>query len=393
MRSYHDQMKDLRFTPEQKAAMVATLLAAGAEPKRRTPRRKRVSLLAAAVLAAALCAACASGALQAVIEGFSEMLGASPAQTKTIETITRPLGTSATCDGVTISAEGVMGDNYTLYIFYSMYREDGQPVLPQTEDTKNVSNGDNTLMFEENTFSEQILYPNAKLPACIFLGKDLEFADFQVDDTVLYFMQTFAFTVPGCKPPTCSIDITFEDLYSHEWYSTRTPQSEQDPDGGIIERDIPLVEGTWSLSFNLDYKGAAIDLPAGQTFHAETYHKVSLTGTLREIQLSPIALHLDFDYTVDTASLSKRYHAQATEQDFDRWLELELWSAPFELDYCLNLTDGTTVFLFPAGATGIAPSTSRSIQTFIFEKIIPLDTIESITIGDLTIPVKQAGGK
>lgn len=379
MRSYHDQMEDLRFTPEQKAAMVASLLAAGAAPKKRKPHRKRAPLVAAAVLAAALCAACASGALQAVLEGFSEMLGASPEQTKTIENITRPLGASATCDGVTISAEGVMGDAHTLYIFYSMYREDGQPVLPQTEDTKNVSNGDNTLNFETDTFPGCF----SEIPEGFWFTGGVEFAEFEVDDTVLYFMQ--AFTFPNYNSPTGSIDITFENLYSYEWYNMKTPQTEKGLDSEIVERKIPLVDGAWTLSFDLDYKGAAIDLPTGQTFHNE-----ALTGTLQELQISPFALYFSFHYTFDEEALAAAYDPSRTADDKDSWIELEKLSLTWVFP-TITLTDGTVREIGTHASPGEEENSISLANSF--HQIIPLDTIESITIGDLTIPVKQAGGK
>ena len=61
MKTYREQYNDLHFSPEEKQAMVESLLAAAPETRRRVSHKKRVHVLIAAVIAAALCAACASG--------------------------------------------------------------------------------------------------------------------------------------------------------------------------------------------------------------------------------------------------------------------------------------------------------------------------------------------
>ena len=64
MKTYREQYDELRFSPEEKQAMVESLLAAAPETRRRVSHKKRVHVLIAAVIAAALCAACAAGALR-----------------------------------------------------------------------------------------------------------------------------------------------------------------------------------------------------------------------------------------------------------------------------------------------------------------------------------------
>ena len=75
MKTYREQYNDLRFSPEEKQAMVESLLAAAPETRRRMSHKKRVHVLIAAVIAAALCAACASGALRSASEVFANLFG------------------------------------------------------------------------------------------------------------------------------------------------------------------------------------------------------------------------------------------------------------------------------------------------------------------------------
>ena len=80
MKTYREQYNDLHFSPEEKQAMVESLLAAVPETQKRVSHKKRLHVLIAAVIAAALCAACASGALQAAIQSLSFFLGNQPEQ-------------------------------------------------------------------------------------------------------------------------------------------------------------------------------------------------------------------------------------------------------------------------------------------------------------------------
>ena len=54
MKTYREQYDELRFSPEEKQAMVENLLAAAPETRRRVSHKKRVHVLIAAVIAAAL---------------------------------------------------------------------------------------------------------------------------------------------------------------------------------------------------------------------------------------------------------------------------------------------------------------------------------------------------
>ena len=92
MKTYREQYNDLHFSPEEKQAMVENLLAAVPETHRRVSHKKRVHILIAAVIAAALCAACASGALQAAIQSLSFFLGNQPEQTQVLGEMAQPIG-------------------------------------------------------------------------------------------------------------------------------------------------------------------------------------------------------------------------------------------------------------------------------------------------------------
>ena len=126
-------------------------------------------------------------------------------------------------------------------------------------------------------------------------------------------------------------------------------------------------------------------MPTGQTFHNE-----ALTGTLQELQISPFALYFSFHYTFDEEALAAAYDPSRTADDKDSWIELEKLSLTWVFPI-ITLTDGTVREIGTHASPGEEENSISLANSF--HQIIPLDTIESITIGDLTIPVKQAGGK
>ncbi len=130
MKDYRSQFDALRFSPEEKQAMVDDLLATAPETRRRVSHKKRLHVLIAAVIAAALCAACASGALQAAIQSLSFFLGNQPEQTQVLGEMAQPIGASVSDNGVTLTVDAVLGDANSYAILYTLSRDDGGPLFP-----------------------------------------------------------------------------------------------------------------------------------------------------------------------------------------------------------------------------------------------------------------------
>ncbi len=392
MKSYHDTMESLRFSPEDKAAMVQALLPPAASP-RKLSRRKKMALLAAAAVAAVLCAACATGLLQDTFAALAARFGDSPDQMQSIQTLTQPVQASATDNGVTISVEAVIRDGNHIYLLSRMTREDDQPVLPQTEQAKNVSNGDNTLQFQTDTLAGTYHEADSDASTDLNATTTAEFLSFEVHDKSLYFLHDLSFLRDWI--PTGPITLTLENLSSHERYSTSTPSSVTEAQ--IVDREIPLVEGTWTIPFSLDSDHAEppLSLGRGQTFRSEIRRNPPVAsplfeGTIQTIRLSPMAFYLTYDYTVAPAALEvlTQKYSPACQLSLDQWIAEELSFLMMEQNLSLTFTDGTQVPLSSLGSvSGAFSPDNRHTYAVQFQKIIPPDTISSITIGDLTIPV------
>ena len=130
---YQESLNSLHFTEEEKAA-IARRAAEAARKQTRPARRpvRRIALIAAAaVLVLAVGTAGATGILRSAAEVFSPLFGGAPAQTEIIDKIGYPVGASDTDNGVTVTADAVMGDAYNAVIVYTISRDDGTRLLPE----------------------------------------------------------------------------------------------------------------------------------------------------------------------------------------------------------------------------------------------------------------------
>ena len=129
---YTEAMAGLKFSDEAKARMVQNLLDAReraednvvAMPrarKRRLPRIAAVGVAAAVVLTVG---ASATGVFRSAGEAFQGMFGPT-ADTEIIDKIGRPVGASDTDNGVTVTADAIIGDKYHYAVTYSIAKVDG----------------------------------------------------------------------------------------------------------------------------------------------------------------------------------------------------------------------------------------------------------------------------
>lgn len=373
MKDYRETMKDLSFTQEQKEAMVDRLLAESPQTAYHRPRKRMLEAVAA--LLVLTITACAAGGFQALAQVIANIIdpNADQTQTQTIEDLFIPIGVSDTHNGVTITAEGVIGDTHSVSILYSISRDNGEPLIPPSEETARVSNGDNTLLFESNdTALNMVEFPEDTFSGTFGYGGST-FLDFDVSDSALYFLESWTYPLSPIQLEE-TVHVTFVNLYSHEMFVTLQ--------GEWVENQIPLVRGTWELTFDLDYEPAAAGLPTGQTFHHQ-----EVTGTITNLELSPLSLHLEYDYTLDMEALEARYDpatAYPPGASLEDWAFIDLLTDS-SMYLSLNFTDGSSTPLF---LDGDISQPGHAIVSDTFETIYPLDTIESITIGDLTIPVE-----
>ena len=344
---YKDAMNALHYTDEQKS-LLAAQAAQAAQSARRTERRTRRPLLRTALIAACLTAALAvtagaTGVLKSAAEAFAPIFGGSAAQTEIIDKIGYPVGASDTDNGVTITADAVLGDRYNAAIVFTITRDDGTALLPAGAE-------DAMLLVRGGGVDLDIL--GGTHGGSWFVDED------PTDDTV-QLIQTVSSDVPIND---CTATAKFEDLWL--W----------DEESG---ESVPFAEGTWKLRFDVRYEDASVTLGGGETFTQD-----GLAFTIDAVTVSPVAFKVD--YTVDSevrwSDSGSGQQSEADSREMQRYFE--------NVEILLNKTDGTVLDLSYAGGS-ISPDCTAppSAPRAISSEILPMEEIESIRVGGVEFPL------
>ena len=345
---YTEAMNGLHFTEEQKAAIAAR--AAEEARQQAQPRRTRRPIGRMAVIAACLAVvltvgAGATGVLQSAAEVLSPLFGGSPAQTEIIDKIGYPVGASDTDNGVTVTADAVMGDAYNAVIVYTISRDDGTALLPEG------TSGDMLLVRGNGTDLN-------------VLGGAHGGSHFVVEDPAASSIQLVETISADVPINDCTATGVFEDICK---WDEATGEA------------VPVIEGKWKVKFQMAYEDSSVTLGNGETFVQN-----GMTFTIDSITLSPVAYKVD--YTVDSEVVwSDSGSGRQSEEDsrqMARYFE--------NVEILLTLTDGTVVDLSNAGGS-IGPEDGVTVcsKGEMFSEIIPMEEMASISVGGVTYDIQQ----
>lgn len=340
-REYNDKMSELRFTDEQKREMTDRLMTAQSKGRvcRPLPRLAAVGVAAALVLSIGAGAAVVYNKLAS--ESFAGVFGT--AHTEIVDKIGRPVGASATDNGVTVTADAIIGDKYSYAITYTITKDDGT-----TFDLQGNEYGYLPVRFEKQ--DTDIRYQGGMHGSSFFIDEnpsdnEIQFVEMRTADKAL-------------KAGTAK--ASFENLYF---------------DSG--EESYLLAEGKWNFRFDFDFEDTSVGLPAGQILDLN-----DMSATVDEVTLSPIGIQVN--YTVDSAvewedAPSGRESAYNSAQS-KRYFE--------DVKIVLTKTDGSMLDLSNLGG-GMEPKNGKTYcqKGGLFDEIIPLNEVASLTIGGIQIPL------
>ena len=300
----------------------------------RSPEHEKAWIIRAAVLAMTVTAG-AAGALKPAAEAFSGLFGiVTPAQTEVIDHIGYLIGASDTDNGITVTADAIMADRYSYAVVYSVVRADGSPLF-EGLDVYPGYTGPLPVQFDDWSLELPGFHGGAH-GTCYFVDQD-------PTDPAIQFVDTMTLDAPL---PQGTAKVRLAGLHRIEY----------DESNGEI-RKADSIPGRWDLAFEFRTEDCSADLPAGQTF--------DLNGTevtLESVVLSPLSLQVS--YTVDGG----RYDGA--------------------LPLLVNLRNGTAVDMSNAGCA-ISPGEDRTFcqKGDVFETILPMEDVVSVTVGDIEIPV------
>ena len=342
---YKQALDGLRFTDEQKKALAAQALRAAEQtaPRRRKPVW-RTALIAAAVAAVLVVGAGATGVLKTAAEALSPIFGGSAAQTEVIDKIGRPIGASATDNGVTITADAIIGDTYNAAIVYTIRRDDGTPLLPEDANEKGLLMGGLGGTWLKVTGGSH---------------GSAWFVDEVPGDDTIQLVQTISADVPISKRTATA---EFQDLRGWD---------------EAVGEAVTLIEGHWKFRFDVDYEDSSVTLGGGETFTQD-----GMTFTVDSVTVSPVAVKVD--YTVDSEvqwsdAPSGRENKEDSRQ-MERYFE--------NVEILLTKKDGTVIDMSNSGGS-IKPDHGVTVcdKGQVFEEIIPLEELASISVGGIVYPI------
>ena len=342
---YKKEMSELRFTENQKKALAEAAASAARTPAKRRRPVFRTALIAAALAAVLVVGSSAAGILPSPAEIFTPLFGGAAAQTEVIDKIGRPIGASDTDNGITITAEAIMGDQYNAVIVYTLTRDDGERFLPEgksLDETHLMMGG----------------YGGASWVKGGAHGGSW-FVDEDPEDNQIQLVETASSNVAMTKG---TANASFEDL---QYWNAETEQAEL------------LYPGKWKLRFEVDYEDCSVRLGGGETFSQD-----GLTFTIDEVTVSPIAVRAA--YTADEAVVwSDAPSGRQSEEDArqsQRYLE--------NVEILLTRTDGTVLDLSNSGGS-ISPKDGASVCTKgeVLTEILPLEEMASISVGGVVYEI------
>ena len=366
--SYTASMDGLRFPDEARPRMVEALReaeksarpAAPAEvltmpvrhPRRHVRRWARVAagLALALALGGGATIAVAAGVLPNPADVLSDVFGGAPAQTELLNDVGRPIGASATSNGVTVTAEAVAGDRFNYAVAYSIEFED-----PAALEGVEFHEG-GTLTYVGDAF--------LRVDGAMSGGGFARLYDANPGDNTLQLVQVMGVQTwndAGIVGRTARFSMSKLEIFTDE---------------GEIET---LAAGDWNFKFEMNYVDTTVDLPDGQT---TTWQGSDVT--IDAVAVS--SLGVTVDYTIDRQIGDLGPSGQMSDE------ALAEQAAVLGLPVIVTFADGTTFDATDANGSSVKrdDGTSTVSKATTYDRIVDAGDIVSVTVGDVEIPVSAA---
>ena len=340
-------LSELHFSEEQKENMVDRLIRAQLEPVQPKKRRRPIGRTVAAIAAVAAVMSMGAGAVYSGLasDAFSAIFGTE--QTEIIDKIGKPLGVSDTDAGITVAADAILGDEHNLNVVFTLMRDDGSSW--DVTDAKLLSFGNADV---------QLNYLGGSHGGAWFVDEDPN------DNQIQYVQQI---TVDDGSIPMGSAKASMSDL---TMYDSQTGDVQQ------------VIEGSWNLRFDVQYEDSSVELLTDSVQVATD----AGTATVTEVRLSPVGFRVSGYYEVfnaETQQMADNYEAASGREPDD---------SPFrrmrDVPVVMTLKNGEIVDLGTyAGGSANMSDRSFTLSGCYESAIYNLDDVESVTVGDVTLPV------
>ncbi len=341
---YRKAMDSIHVSREWEDDMIQKILNAEKSQKKRIHRAHRLGL---AAVAAAACLTIGAGAAEAatgiVSDIFAPLLGT--AHTEIIDNIGYPVNASDSAGGVTVTADAVIGDNSSVCVIFSMTKDDGTP-WTEVPDSSYLVFEDSTFDFSITDAGDGVLGAHG---SSWFISDDPE-------NRVIRFVEQ------------CTIEDGMPSGHAKETLKNLCIWDE------ASQSTKTLVKGKWTLRFDLDFEDTSKQFPSGQAVEF-----LGEPAVITELMFSPISFSVTVEQNrTEYPLMDDKKYLDGTSEAMD------------QLDIVLNLKDGREIDLgyWAGGSYGADEGKSVFTKSSMFNEVIPLEDMESVTVCGTEIPLR-----
>lgn len=319
-------------------------------PVRTVARIAAVTAVLAIVIGGAGTAV-ATGVLPLPSDMLSDIFDGSASQTEIIDRIGRPVGASCSNNGVTVTADAIMGDKDMVTIAYTLTFDDPAALKKLSEPGENgtIAGSVDGNVYVDGEHGGQ--------------GQSWLIDKNPNDSSIQYFAQ-FSVESPGLMGRTVRTHIN----------SLVVPRA-----GKELPEYKKILTGPWDLKFQLNYEDTSVTIPAPKS--------VNFNGTKATIQEATVScvgvsVRYNIDRSIEHDNNSGKM-SQNMEESMDAVGNIPL-IVTFKDGHVEDATSHSGYF-----ANKLDNGTTDVHKTWPFSQVCDTDKIASVQIGDTVIPMNS----
>ena len=295
--------------------------------------------------------AMATGVLPLPSDMLSDIFDGPASQTEIIERIGRPVGASCSNNGVTVTADAIMGDKDMVTIAYTLTFDDPAALKKLSEPGENgtIAGSVDGNVYVDGEHGGQ--------------GQSWLIDKNPNDSSIQYFAQ-FSVESPGLMGRTVRTHIN----------SLVVPRA-----GKELPEYKKILTGPWDLKFQLNYEDTSVTIPAPKS--------VNFNGTKATIQEATVScvgvsVRYNIDRSIEHDNNSGKM-SQNMEESMDAVGNIPL-IVTFKDGHVEDATSHSGYF-----ANKLDNGTTDVHKTWPFSQVCDTDKIASVQIGDTVIPMNS----
>lgn len=295
--------------------------------------------------------AMATGVLPLPSDMLSDIFDGPASQTEIIDRIGRPVGASCSNNGVTVTADAIMGDKDMVTIAYTLTFDDPAALKKLSEPGENgtIAGSVDGNVYVDGEHGGQ--------------GQSWLIDKNPNDSSIQYFAQ-FSVESPGLMGRTVCTHIN----------SLVVPRA-----GKELPEYKKILTGPWDLKFQLNYEDTSVTIPAPKS--------VNFNGTKATIQEATVScvgvsVRYNIDRSIEHDNNSGKM-SQNMEESMDAVGNIPL-IVTFKDGHVEDATSHSGYF-----ANKLDNGTTDVHKTWPFSQVCDTDKIASVQIGDTVIPMNS----